>query len=392
MHRRIFVRVVKFAICGAVAFGVLYLGLTPAADARVTQIIINKTTGASPPFGGPSFGAGTYRMINGTARGEVDPGDPLNAVIVDIGLAPRNARGMVEYSTDFQLLVPMDLKRGNNRLLYEITNRGSTNALTILNSGKTANTKTAAPDAGNGFLMNQGYALLERGWDITVGQADPGFGVTVPVATNGGKPITGVALEEFDIDVTSNPPSTEPLSYAAATADKSQASLSVRANFGDKPITLPATAWDYTDSSLTAIKLNPPGTNFGDPSVFGPSGLYEFSYTAVNPKLAALGFAVIRDLATFFREAKTDDNGKPNPLAGSIRFIYTFCSSQPCRTMHDFVLLGFNEAEHSKARGHDGDRRQDGSNAARRIAFDGVLNWKAGGSGIYMNYRFAQPT
>ena len=28
----------------------------------------------------------------------------------------------------------------------------------------------------------------------------------------------------------------------------------------------------------------------------------------------------------------------------------------------------------------------------QRMAIDGVLNWKAGGSGIYMNYRFAQPT
>jgi hypothetical protein len=108
--------------------------------------------------------------------------------------------------------------------------------------------------------------------------------------------------------------------------------------------------------------------------------------------LAGLGFAVLRDLATFFREAKTDDNGKPNPLAGNVKFIYTFCSSQPCRTMNDFVLLGFNQAEHAKHRGHDDDRRDDGGNADQRMAIDGVLNWKAGGSGIYMNYRFAQPT
>jgi len=37
--------------------------------------------------------------------------------------------------------------------------------------------------------------------------------------------------------------------------------------------------------------------------------------------------------------------GTPNPLAGDVQFIYTFCSSQPCRTMHDFVQLGFNQAE-----------------------------------------------
>jgi hypothetical protein len=359
-----------------------FFGLVGAAGARITQIDVTTNT---PAFDGATFGAGQYQMINGTVKGEVDPDDPLNAVIVDIDLAPRNAHGMAEYSTDFQLLLPTDLKRGNNRLLYEITNRGSTNALTILNSAKTANTKTSAPDPGNGFLMNQGYAILESGWDITVEQTDPGFGVTVPVAARGGKPIAGVALEEFDIDSNASP-STQSLSYDAASADKSQASLSVRANFGDKPITLDASVWDYTDSSLTAIKLNPPGTKFGDPSVFGPSGLYEFSYQAINPKIAGLGFAVLRDLATFFRQAKTDDNGNPNPLAGNVKFIYTFCSSQPCRTMHDFVLLGFNDAEHARHHGNDAGK------ASRHMAFDGVLNWKAGGSGIYMNYRFSQPT
>jgi hypothetical protein len=375
-HRRLWLATISIFLATTALFG-----LVGAAEARITVIDVTTSTSAN----GANFGAGQYQMINGTVKGEVDPDDPLNAVIVDISLAPRNAHGMVEYSTDFQLLLPTDLKRGNNRLLYEITNRGSTNALTILNSAKTANTKTSAPDPGNGFLMNQGYAILESGWDITVEQTDPGFGVTVPVATEGGKPITGVALEEFDIDSNASP-STQSLSYAAASADKSQANLSVRANFGDKPITLDASVWDYTDSSLTAIKLNPPGTNFGDPSVFGPSGLYEFSYQATNPKVAGLGFAVLRDLATFFRRAKTDDNGNPNPLAGNIKFIYTFCSSQPCRTMHDFVLLGFNEAEHAKHHGNDA------GNAPRHIAFDGVLNWKAGGSGIYMNYRFAQPT
>ena len=360
--------------------GIGLIGLAPVANARVTQINISTNT---PAYPGTSGAAGEYQMINGTIKGEVDPKDPLNAVIVDIDLAPRNAHGKVEYSTDFQLLLPMNLSQGNHRLLYEITNRGNTNALTILNSASTGNTKTSAGASGNGFLMNQGYAILESGWDITVAQTDPGFGVTVPVATNHGKPITGPATEEFDIDVTNNPPATEPLSYPAASADKSQASLSVRANFGDTPVILDASTWDYTDPSLTAIRLN--GTKFGVAPAPGPSALYEFSYTAVNPRVAALGLAVIRDLAAFFRDAKTDDQGTPNPLAGNVKYIYTFCSSQPCRTMRDFVYLGFNEVEHAK--GSAAHKSRD-----LEMAFDGVLNCKAGGSGLYINYRFSQPT
>ena len=383
MQRRLFTRVEKSAICGLAAAGIVCSGLTPAADARVTQIQINSTTSASPTFSGQSFGAGQYQMINGTVSGEVDPKDPLNAGIVDIGLAPRNARGMVEYSTDFQLLIPTDLSKGNHRLLYDITNRGRTDALTILNSGSKANTTSTSGDPGNGFLMNEGYSILETGWDITVNQNDPngGFGVTVPVAIKGGVPITGPATEEFDIDAGSMPAS-EALSYPAASGDKSQANLTVRANFGDTPIPLDASIWDYTDSTLTAIKLN--GKKFGDPSVFGPSGLYEFSYTAVNPKVAALGLAAIRDVAAFFRDAKTDDHGNKNPLAGNVKFIYTFCSSQPCRTMRDFVYLGFNQVEHARGIAHQGD--------GPKMAIDGVLNWKAGGSGLYINYRFSQPT
>ena len=58
------------------------------------------------------------------AHGEVDPHDPKNAVIVDIELAPRNARGNVEYSFDFYILKPIDLTKGAHKVMYEPPNRG----------------------------------------------------------------------------------------------------------------------------------------------------------------------------------------------------------------------------------------------------------------------------
>ena len=39
----------------------------------------------------------TIRTNSGKAYGELDPNDPKNALITDIKLAPRNARGKVEY-------------------------------------------------------------------------------------------------------------------------------------------------------------------------------------------------------------------------------------------------------------------------------------------------------
>jgi hypothetical protein len=68
---------------------------------------------------------GQYEKLVGRAFGEVDPAAPRNAVIADIDLAPRNARGMVKYSTDIYILRPVERSRGNHRLFFEINNRGN---------------------------------------------------------------------------------------------------------------------------------------------------------------------------------------------------------------------------------------------------------------------------
>ncbi len=71
------------------------------AQARVTRIVVDSRK--SPNFAGASFGAaGPYETLTGRAFGELDPKDPHNSIIQDIALAPRNARGMVEYVASFQ--------------------------------------------------------------------------------------------------------------------------------------------------------------------------------------------------------------------------------------------------------------------------------------------------
>ena len=79
------------------------------------------------PFAeGRSFGeAGSYLRIKGAAKGELDPVAPENRVIVDLDTAPRNARGLVEYETDFFILRPADPSRTDGVLVYDVTNRGS---------------------------------------------------------------------------------------------------------------------------------------------------------------------------------------------------------------------------------------------------------------------------
>jgi hypothetical protein len=118
--------------------------LIDSADARITRIVITATT---PAFNGASFGTvGGYEQLDGTAYGEVDPSDPLNAIVQDLERAPRNARGMVEYSMGISILKPVDLNKGNRTLLYETVNRGNKN-LPFLNIG------SDVQKPGDGFLQ-----------------------------------------------------------------------------------------------------------------------------------------------------------------------------------------------------------------------------------------------
>src|SRR3984893_14890307 len=78
--------------------GIASLGFLPVANARVTQIIIANTE-ALTFENNPSFGSvGQYERIEGTITGEVDPKDPLNAIIVDIDRGPKNGNGTGGYN------------------------------------------------------------------------------------------------------------------------------------------------------------------------------------------------------------------------------------------------------------------------------------------------------
>ena len=354
-------------ICRAGLTALMVVGSVAApAEAGIIRFVV--TSVERPTFEGTSFGTvGQYEKLRGRAFGEVDPNDPRNAIITDIKFAPRNARGMVEYSMDVLILKPIDLPRGNGQLLYHMNNRGNLQFLFSLNNGGLGNNPTTAADAGNGFLMRYGYTIVSSGWDASVAPgASLPLTITVPVARNpDGSAIVGPSLDEFVVDTATM--MTGPLTYVAASTDQGQATLTVREHYTDPLVTIPSTGWAYTSAAGTAIRLLPAGT------AFLQGRLYEFTYPAKDPIVAGLGFAATRDLGSFLRNAVSDGDGNPNPLAGSVRTVYTHCLSLPCRMMRDFIHLGFNESER-------GDR-----------VIDGVINWGAGASGAFVNFRFAQP-
>src|SRR5437899_11407654 len=129
-------------------------GVGEPAEARITKIQINSR---AVDFGGASFGTvGQYETLRGVVFGEVDPNDPLNEVITDIKLAPRNARGMVEYNVDFWLNQPVDMTKANGTLLHDVPNRGNVRSVdrNVGGSGDSV--------VGDGFVQRQGSVLSDE--------------------------------------------------------------------------------------------------------------------------------------------------------------------------------------------------------------------------------------
>jgi Alpha/beta hydrolase domain len=351
----------------AILFGIAVLWVPGLVEARITRIQI--TTVESPTFGGASFGdVGQYEKLIGRAFGEVDPNDRSNREITDLQLAPRNARGMVEYDTGIIILRPVDPAKANHRLFYELTNRGVILSLRVINDSPNASTTNPAPaDAGNGFLMREGYNILFSGWDLT---SAPGgtFFSNYPIAANpDGTPIVGPAVEEIVIDAL--PPALQPLTanltYPSSTLDTTQATLTVRTHYTDAQTAIPATGWRFNNAGQ--IQLLPVGTRFE------AGRLYELLYPATNPKVAGLAFAAVRDLTSYLHHGVADDAGTANPLAGQVDKTIGHGISQPARFLRKFLHLGFNRDEEGQP------------------VFDGILNWIGGGSGGFFNYRFAVP-
>src|SRR5215467_9834661 len=158
----------------------IQLAISGAAQARLKGFVVY--TQESPTFGGYSWpGVGQYEKILGKAFGEVDPLDPKNAVIVDIGLAPRNAAGKVEYSFDFYILKPIDLGNGAHQMVYEPPNRGTKtwSAFARVPAGNDPGSITDPAILANSFLMPRGYTIVWSGWDRSAGTNTANFNATV---------------------------------------------------------------------------------------------------------------------------------------------------------------------------------------------------------------------
>lgn len=337
----------------------------------ITKIVIDTAKSETVTFGGTTFGTvGTYQKIRGTAFGQLDPNDPKNQVMADIALAEKNpTTGLVEYSTAFFILKPSDMSKGNKKIFFEAPNRGNklfggfNGTAGGNNPGTVAADASVAGAAYPAFLMNQGYTLVWAAWDQEpMGTTADVMRVTGPIAKNpNGTSITGPVYEYIVNDNTTTTSFTT--YYNTNSTDTTQAKLTRRQYMTDAPVTLAAADWSWTSANTMALAGN---------AAFQRGWIYELTYTAKDPYVAAIGMAAVRDLMAFLRNASADTVGTANPLAGNVTSVASWTLSQPSRLMNDFIWLGFNQ------------------DLTGKKVFDGVLNWIGGGNGLGINYRFAQ--
>jgi len=364
MKTRLFASALAVALVGLVA--------APASSARVVQLVVEQR---SSYLGGASWGnAGPYEMLRGTAFLVADPRNPHDAVIVDLENAPRNAAGLVEFSTPFLILKPVDMLRSNHKIFYAVNNRG--NNLEGLLAATTAG-QVSGTDAG--YAMTQGYVVVDAGWEGDVVPTATKLVANLPRARMpDGDPITGPMRYEYSDRAsgtfTTNLEGTPGfLSYQAADTDTDSATFTVAdSEYGPKTRISP-TRWAFGKCPTGEASLVPDDVDLCYFDGFDNTKIYELIYQAKNPIVMGLGFATTRDIGSFLRYELRDDAGNPNPVGPGIRRSYAAGGSQTGGYLRDYIYLGFNEDE------------------TGRKVFDGIIPWIAGTDRVFINVRFADP-
>jgi Alpha/beta hydrolase domain len=354
---------------------VLILGLSAAPAAA--EVVRLEIASREPFAGGQPWGAvGAYEKIRGRLVYAVDPANPANAAIVDLKLAPRDLRGRVGFSADFVLLKPADLDKGSHRLVYEVTNRGNLGILSRLNRGEGTNDPSTAAHAGNGFLMRQGYSVLWSAWNWDVLPGNGRLQVDLPIATEGGKTITGTVVAEIVVDERA---AVRPFAWGDSrcyevvdASSNREATLTVRDAQRAPRVEVPRERWRFDDS--THVRLD---------GGFEPGRIYELVYTAKDPRVVGLGLAAIRDAISFFHFSTRDAAGTANPLArtgpdGHARpdpeKAIAFGISQSGRVIQHMLFQGLHVDE------------------SGRMVFEAAMPHVAGAGKGSFNHRFAQTT
>lgn len=330
------------------------------------EVVRIQVTSRADLLAGTPFGtAGPYEKVSGTIHFAVDPRNPVNQIITDIEKAPKNAAGLVEFSSEFYLIRPKDPRRGNGSLLYEVSNRGGKSMLGFFNRASGSLDPSEAAHFGDGFLLEQGFTLLWLGWQFDVPMRDGLIRVHAPVAREpDGRPILGLVRSDFvplDIITEASLADRAHIPYRVSRPDDPVNVLTVRDAVEGPRRTIPRDAWQFTED----------GRGVRMAAGFEPRRIYEVVYRAEDPAVVGVGPAAVRDVVSRLKYGAAEELGLP---AGAIRRAIAFGISQSGRFLRTYLYYGFNEDE------------------SHRKVFDGVMAHVAGAGRGSFNHRFAQPS
>jgi len=341
-----------------------------SADARVVRIEVRYRVDLA---GGLWFGlAGPYEKLVGTIYFAVDPDNAANGIITDIALAPKNADGLVEFHSDFFLIKPKDVWRGNGTVLYEVSNRGGKGLLRYFNRGAGSLDPQTEEEMGDGLLLSNGFTLLWLGWQFDPPDRDGLVRLFTPVATDGVTAIEGLVRSEVVVQEREFDRSLADRNHAAyVVADPSDPEnmMTVRDGVDQPRRVVPRSQWRF--ARLENGQVVPDRTRVYLEEGFEPHKIYDIVYKAQDPPVVGLGPAAVRDMVSRLKYSAAEELSIP---AGAIDRALAFGSSQSGRFLRTFLYYGFNETED------------------HRKVFDGVMSHIAGGGRGSFNHRFAQPS
>ena len=298
---------------------------------------------------------GTHERIIGRVHFAIDPSVRANGGIADVALAPRNAAGRVEFSSDLLFFLPKREDGARGTVFLEVVNRGRDQSLGLMSAARQRDLAPEQWDLGDRFALAQGFAVAFLGWQFDVRPAQ-GLTFDAPVAQ-----VRGVVRASYVEDGSGPRYTGFGVQYCARDPAQPDAVLTFRTAIDGPAETLPRSAWQFTREGC-AVQL---------PAGFA-RGLYEAVYEAEGSPVAGLGLAAIRDFASYLKfGAEGVSTLRERPAL--VRRVLGFGYSQSGRLLREFVRDGFNQDERGRA------------------AFDGLMIASAGGGGGSFNHRFAMP-
>jgi hypothetical protein len=313
-------------------------------------------------LGDPSSAA-SYESIKGILYFTLDPFERGNQKIVDLQYAPRNAKGLVEFSSDFKLLVPRGTN-ASNTLVYQVNNRGRS---------------SLPPEQSLSHPLSQfGHTYLVTGWINELMPSSASTLLHVPIVSNPDSPITGdvryevvVGSDDNDVNIAGG----GHLAYAPTEKGLREATLSHRTNQSDPRIAL--NRGDFSLKVETVAGANQYLVSLNVEGGLQPGEIYELIYEAKDPVLSGAGLAGIRDIISLLRYGTRERQLRSQVQALKLPELDNTVSwgvSQSGRLLRQFLYQGFNE------------------DLAGRRVLDGVLPIIAGAGFGMFNVRFAMPT